>query len=113
MDGDNGVPGVEAAGEEPLLLELREPRLDRGELIVQLAGHLLVVGSELGELLEVADVGLEPAEAVEPSPHARVPRGGLRRRSLVVPEAGPAHLGLEALRLLAQRSGVKDSPRAA
>ena len=67
-------------------------------LIGELAGHLVVLRGELGELREVADVGLERSESIEPALHPRVPRGDLGRGSLIVPEAG---LPISASRLSA------------
>ena len=64
-------------------------------LLLQLGGDRLVLGRHLLERLEVVDVALERAEALEP-PRQRGVLGRHRGRALlVVPEAGRLHLPLE------------------
>ena len=74
---DDGVAGVVLAAEEARLFELGEAPLDRGQLGRQLRRHLLVLGGHLRQLVEVGDLGLELAEALQLALGARV----LRRRS--------------------------------
>ena len=95
-DRHHRVAVVVLAAEQPRLLELGEPRLDRRQLRIELGRHLAVLGRHLGELLEIGGVGLEPAERLEAALDARVLRRGLRRALLVVPEARRPHLPLEA-----------------
>src|SRR6185437_12350635 len=96
-----------------LLLERREPLLDRCDLLLHLALQRGVLGGHLGEAVQILDVGLEGLELLEPPRRARV-LGGNRRSLLgVVPEPGRAHVGLERGDALAQRGRVKGSPRAA
>jgi len=71
---DDGVAGVEGAGEEALLLELGQALLDRGELARQLLRHLLVVGGELSQLAEIIDVASQPPEALQALLRARMLR---------------------------------------
>jgi hypothetical protein len=54
VDRHERVAGVVLAGEEPLLLELGQPRLDGREPVVELRGELGVLGDELGEALELS-----------------------------------------------------------
>ena len=112
MDGDDRVAGVVLAAEQARLFELRQAPLDRGQLGAQLGRHLLVLGGHLGQLAEVGDLGLQIAERLQLALGAGVGGGDARRRFLVVPEAGPLHLGLQALDLGFERRGVKGSPRA-
>jgi hypothetical protein len=65
VDGDDGVAGVIATGEEALELEVAQPFADARVLVTQLVGHGLVLGGHLLEGLEIADVRLELAIAVE------------------------------------------------
>ena len=58
-------PRVVLAGEQPLLLELGELRLDGRDAVVELGGELGVLGDELGQALELVDLGLELAVGVE------------------------------------------------
>jgi hypothetical protein len=95
VHGDDGVAGVVAAGEQPLLLELGEQRLHSGALAGQLLGDRVVLGRELLERLEVVDLGRQRAVAVELALRARVLGGDLRGALLVVPEALLPHLVLE------------------
>ena len=90
VDGDDGVAGVVLAAEQARLFELGEAPLDRGQLGVELGRHLLVLGRHLGQVAEVGDVGLEPAEDLQPLLGAGVGGGGPGRRLLVVPEARAA-----------------------
>ena len=112
VDGDERVAGVVLAGEQALLLERGEPRLDRGERLLELGGDVRVLLGELDEPLEVLGVGLELLERVEPPLRARVLGADAPGRLGLVPEARRAHLGLERAQALLQRSGVKGSPRA-
>ncbi len=112
VDGDDGVAGVVLAAEQTRLLELGQAPLDRAELGAELGRHLLVLGRHLGQVTEVGDIGLEPAEEPQPFLRPSVRGRGPGRGLLVVPEARLAHLGLQPLRLYPQRSGVKGSPRA-
>ena len=66
-----------------------------GQLTLQFALDLLVFLGQLGEVVEFADVGLQPPEHLQPALGAGVGGGGPRRDLLVVPEAGRAHLLLE------------------
>ncbi len=84
---DERVARVVGPGEQPLLLEREQPRLDRGELLLELARELLVLLGQLGERLEVLDVGVDAAEALQAARHARVLGADLRRALGVVPEA--------------------------
>ena len=59
------------------------------------AGDGVVLLGQLLERLEVADVGLERAEGLEPPSDGRVLGRHRRRVLLVVPEAGRLHLALE------------------
>ena len=56
VDGDERVAGVVGPGEQPLLLQRLEPALDGGHLLSQLRAHVLVLGGQLDEALEVLDV---------------------------------------------------------
>ena len=87
--------------------------LDRRDLRVELAGDAGILLGELGEAGEVLGVGLQLAERRQLARRARVLRADLRGGVLVVPEARRPHLLLERGDALAQRSRVKDSPRAA
>ncbi len=107
----DGVARVVLTVEEAGLLELGKAPLDRGELRVELGRDLLVLGGHLEQVVEVADVGLERAEALEALLRAGVLRRGLRRGLLVIPEARRLHLPLEPGYLRVERSGVKGSPR--
>src|SRR5215212_6256732 len=113
VDGDDRVAGVVAASEEPLELEIRQARRDALALLGELVLERLVLGRHLLERLEVVDVALELAVGLQLALGARMLRRDLRGLLLVVPEAGLAHLVFERAEALAQRSGVKDSPRAA
>ena len=95
VHGHDRVAGVVLAREEPRLLELREPRLDRGALLRELGVHRVVLLGHLLERLEVVDVGLERAERLEPPPGRRVLGGHRGGSLLVVPEAGRPHVALE------------------
>jgi hypothetical protein len=95
VDGDDGVAGVVLAAEQARLLQLRQAPLDRAQLRVELGGHLLVLSGHLGEVVEVGDVGLQPAEHLQPPLRSRVRGRGLGGGLLIVPEAGFAHLLLE------------------
>ena len=59
-DRDDGVAGVVLAAEQPRLLELGEPALDRVELALELGRDPRVLDRELGELLEVVELGEKP-----------------------------------------------------
>ena len=61
------VARVVLAREQPRLLELGEPRLDRRALLLELGRDRLVLLGQLLERLEVVDVGLERAERLEPA----------------------------------------------
>jgi hypothetical protein len=113
VDGDDRVARVVAAGEQALLLELVQARLDRLALLLELGGDRVVLGRHLLERLEVLDVGLERAEDVQPPRRGSVLRRDLGRRVLVVPEAGRLHRLLELGDLRLESSWVKGSPRAA
>jgi len=95
VHGHERVARVVLAREEPRLLELRQSRLDRGALALELGGDRVVLLGELLERLEVLDVGLERAERLEPAPRGGVLGGHGRRALLVVPEAGGLHRPLE------------------
>ena len=112
VDGHERVAGVVLAGEQALLLERGEARLDGGERLLELGRELRVLVGELDEPLEVLGVALQLRERVELALRARVLRAGLGRGVGVVPEAGRPHLGLERAQAPLERSGVKDSPRA-
>ena len=62
-DGDDGVAGVVLAAEQPRLLELGEPALDRVELALELGRDPVVLDRQLGELLEVVELARAAAEA--------------------------------------------------
>ena len=113
IDADQGVPDVVGACEEALLLQLGQLVLDRGHVLVHLAGQRGVLCRKLGQPRQLFNVGLQRLEGVQPARRTRVlgrdPRGSLG----VVPEARRPHLGLERGDALRQRSGVKGSPRAA
>jgi hypothetical protein len=94
------VAGVVRPGEEALLLELREPRLDLRALTLQLAGDRLVLGRHLLERLEVVDVLLELLIPGQLALRPRVLGRHLRRALLVVPEGRLLHLLLERLEAL-------------
>ena len=89
-DRDDGVAGVVLAAEQPRLLELASRASTESSWDVELARELLVVGGQLGELVEVGDVGLERAKRLEPPLAALVRRRGRGGPLLVVPEAGRA-----------------------
>ena len=97
VDGDERVPGVVVAGEQPLLLGRVQTRLDGRDRLFELGGDVLVLLGHLGEALEVLRVGLQLREAVQAPLRAGVLGPDLRRRVRVVPEAGRAHLRLERL----------------
>jgi hypothetical protein len=99
MNRDHGIAGVVPTAEQPRLLQLGEPTLDRVELVLQLGGHLVVLRRHHRQLVEVGDVGLELAEGLKAALRARVAGRDIGRRRLVVPEAGALHLGLQALDL--------------
>ena len=113
VDGHERVAGVVGAGEQPLLLERVEPRLNRLNLLLELGGDLRILLGQLGQRLEILDVVLEIAEDREPASRASMLGADPRRVLLVVPEPGRPHLVFERPQALRQRSGVKDSPRAA
>src|SRR5436305_581826 len=94
---------------ESVLLTCWPAALDAGELLGDLVGQLGVAA----ELDEVLDVALEVLELGELAGGPRVLGGDLGRRVAVVPEALGLHLLFERADALAQRSRVKDSPRAA
>ena len=112
VDGHERVAGVVGAGEQALLLERREARLDRAERLLDLGGELRVLLGELDEPLEVVDVARQLLVGAQAARLARVlgadAPGGLR----VVPEARLAHLALQRLDAVLQRLRVKGSPRA-
>ncbi len=99
-------------GEEPLLLELAEPRLDRSELSGQLSSHLLVLGSHLGEVAEILGVGGDAVPEPDLALGTGVLGGDASSVLLVIPETGGLHLPLESLDLRAQPCRVKGSPGA-
>ena len=113
MHRDDGVPGVVGAAEEPLLLELGEAVLNCGSRVTQLIRDRVVLGGELLERLEVVELRLERAVALELALRARVLGRDARRPLLVVPEAGLLHLALERAYALGETGWVKGSPRAA
>ena len=113
MDRHDGVAGVVGPGEEPLLLERLELGLDDDALLLELAGDRVVLGGELLERLEVVELRLERAVALELALRARVLGRDARRPLLVVPEAGLLHLALERAYALGETGWVKGSPRAA
>jgi hypothetical protein len=112
VDGHQRVAGVVLAAEQPLLLQLAEPPLDRLERLVELGRELGILLRELGQPLEVVRVGGEPREHVEAPLCARVLGADARGPLRLVPEPGLAHLRLERAQALAQRRRVKGSPRA-
>ena len=77
--------------------------LDAGELLVDLADQVGVLGAHLGEL----DVALERAEELELALRARVLGVDLRRPLLVAPEVRVLHLLLELCDLLLERGRVE------
>ena len=113
VDRHERVAGVVAAGEQPLLLERRQPRLDRRERLLELGRQLRVLLGHLDQPVEVLDVARQRLVGLQPARRARVLGADLAGGLRVVPEAGLAHLGLERSDALPQRSGVKGSPRAA
>ena len=113
VDGHERVAGVVAPGEQTLLLELRQARLDGGEVLVDLRPQRRVLGGHLGQPVEVLDVGGERRERLQAPRGARVLGRHGRGPLGVLPEPGRPHLRLERRHALAQRSRVKDSPRAA
>ena len=80
VDGHERVAGVVVAGEQALLLERGQARLDRGERLLELGGELRVLLGELDEPVEVLGVGLQLRERVEPALRARVLGADLGRR---------------------------------
>ena len=92
---DDRVAGVVASREEPLLLELRQARLDVGARLLQLGGDRVVLGRELLQRLQVVELRLQHPVGLELALRARVLRRDARRPLLVVPEAGLLHLALE------------------
>ena len=113
VDVHERVAGVVAPGEQPLLLELAQPRLDRGDLLVHLGRDVGVFDGHLGQALEVLDVTGERVEDLQAAAGTGVlgaDRGGPFG---VLPEALGAHLGLELGYAAAQRGRVKDNPPAA
>ena len=88
-------PSSYSAAEQARLLERGQPRLDRGPLLLELGGDAVVLGGHLLERVEVVDVALQLAEAVEPACDRGVLGGDLGRSLLVVPEAGGLHLPLQ------------------
>jgi hypothetical protein len=113
VDRDYRVAAVVLAAEQARLLELGEPGLDRGALLVELSGDRLVLRRHLLERLEIVHVALERAERLEPPGHRGVLGRHRRRVLLVVPEAGRLHLLLQVAYSAFETSRVKDSPRAA
>ena len=107
VDGHERVAGVVGAGEQPLLLERREPLLDGVERLLDLGGELGVLLGELDQPFEVVDVAGELLVRGQPPRLARVlgadAPGGLR----VVPEARLAHLALERSTTVLQPCGSK------
>jgi hypothetical protein len=95
VDGDERVARVVAPGEQPLLLELGEVLLDGGHLAGDLVGERVVLLGHLGERLEIVDVGLQGAPALEAPRRPRVLGADLRGDLLVVPEPRLLHLLLE------------------
>jgi hypothetical protein len=95
VHGNQGVARVVGAGEQALLLELREPRLEPGALLGDLLGDRGVLGGELLERLEVVDARLELAVGRQPPSDARVLGRDARGALLVVPEARLPQLALE------------------
>ena len=79
VDGDERVAGVVAPGEQPLLLELGQARLDRGDLLVELGRDRGVLLGQLDQPLEVVDVALERRNTSRRRLRARVLGGYLRR----------------------------------
>ena len=112
VDGHERVARVVLAGEQALLLECRQARLDGGEGLLELGREVLVLLGDLGQALEVVRVGLQLRERVELALRARMLGARPGRRVLVVPEPRRPHLRLERAEAPLQRSGVKGSPRA-
>jgi hypothetical protein len=98
VDRNHRVAGVVLAAEQARLLQLGQPLLDRAQLRVELGGHLLVFSRHLGEVIEVGDVRLQPAEHLQAALRPRMGRRGAGSGLLVVPEAGTAHLLLQPRR---------------
>ena len=110
---DDGVAGVVLAVEEARLLELGQPALDRGELLVELGGDLGILGRHLDEVAEVGDVGARAtgrsrASAARAACRAEVFAAG----SWSSQKPGRLHRCLERGYLGFERGGVKGSPRA-
>ena len=112
VDGHERVARVVVAGEQALLLEREQARLDGRDRLLELVGEVGVVLGDLGEPREILGVGLQLVEVVEPALRARVLGPDLRGGVRIVPEARLAHLRLERAQALTQLSWVKDSPRA-
>ena len=113
VDGDERVARVVVAGEQPLLLERAQPRLDGRDRLLELVGELRVLVGELGEPLEILGVG--PRASVKSSSRRCVracsaPTFAAASGSSQKPRL--AHLRLERAQALTQVSWVKDSPRA-
>ena len=86
VDRDERVAAVVGPGEEALLLEREEARLDVVQARLELGGELVVLRGELDERVEVLDVALDPAVDLEAARHARVLGRDLRGAAGVVPE---------------------------
>jgi hypothetical protein len=95
VHGDDRVAAVVLAAEQARLLQFREAGLDGCALLGQLSGHLLVLGRQLLERLQILDVAVERPVRLEPASHGRVLGAHARRALLVVPEAGGLHLALQ------------------
>ena len=83
------------AGEQALLLQLGQADLHRGQRVGELGLDLGVLGGELGQALEVADVALQRADALDAPCGTRVLGGDLLRAARVVPERRLLQLLLE------------------
>jgi hypothetical protein len=92
MDLEDRVARVVLAREKRVLLESCKVRLDRSELLRDLA---LEVGLERVQLLGVLELELQALVALELPRDARVLSGDACRRGLVVAKAGCSHRLLE------------------
>ena len=113
VDGHERVAPVVGTGEQPLLLERRQPLLDRGDLLLDLHLQRGVLGGHLRQPIEILYVRLQGRVRLQAPRGPRVLGRHGGRALGVVPEARRTHLPLERRDPLGEPSRVKDSPRAA
>ena len=113
VDGDERVAGIVAPREETLLLQSRQTRLGRGDVLLKLLLQRGILRGHLSQPVEVRDIRLERRKGLQTPQSARMLRRDGRGALGVVPEPGRFHLGGQRRDAQGQPSRVKDNPREA